>query len=90
MVANFEIIKYFTKKISEVVPEDRASPMNKSGTVDFGFCRVTMVSADHSSSCGIPGGDDFEGGAAAGYIIRFPGTDVTIYHAGDTGVFLDM
>ena len=90
LVANFEIVKYFLKKRMDGVPEENVSPMNKSGTVDFGFCRVTMVSADHSSSCGIPEGDNFEGGAAGGFIIRFPGTDVTIYHAGDTGVFGDM
>lgn len=25
--------------------------MNKGGTVDFDFCSVTMVNADHSSAC---------------------------------------
>jgi L-ascorbate metabolism protein UlaG (beta-lactamase superfamily) len=50
-----------------------------------------MVSADHSSSCGIHQGNIFDGGAAAGFVIRFPHLgDYSIYHAGDTGIFLDM
>lgn len=33
----------------------------------------------------------FDGGAPAGFVIRFPQYgDISIYHAGDTGVFLDM
>ncbi len=30
------------------------------------------------------------GGSPAGWIIRFPGSDLSVYHAGDTGVFSDM
>ena len=61
--------------------------MNKGGTVDFGHCRVTMVSADHSSGCMAHDGM-IEGGAAAGFVLRTP--EFSIYHAGDTNVFGDM
>ena len=63
--------------------------MNKSGTFDFGFCKITMVGADHSSSCGIHEGNVIDGGAPAGWVVRF-GNGVSVYHAGDTGVFSDM
>ena len=54
----------------------------------MGWCKLTMVGADHSSSCGMHEGNMFDGGAPAGWILRFG--DHSIYHAGDTGVFLDM
>ena len=63
--------------------------MNKSGTADLGFCKITMVGADHSSSCGMHEGNIIDGGAPAGWVIRF-GNGTSVYHAGDTGVFSDM
>ena len=53
------------------VDQSKTLVMNKSGTRDFGWCKVTMVNADHSSSCGMHQGNIFDGGAAAGYVIRF-------------------
>ena len=65
--------------------------MNKSDTVDLKWCKVTMVNADHSSGCPMADGHIFDGGAAAGFVIRFPQCgDISLYHAGDTGIFLDM
>lgn len=61
--------------------------MNKGGTVDFGFCKVTMVSADHSSGCMTDHGLTV-GGEPAGYVVR--AHDFGVYHAGDTNVFTDM
>ena len=56
----------------------------------MGWCKITQVSADHSSSCGFSdNGIPIYSGTAAGWIIRFPG-GVSVYHAGDTGVFGDM
>lgn len=46
----YEIGQYY-KEIAKVA-EDRLLMMNKSGTNDLGWCKITMVSADHSSSCG--------------------------------------
>ena len=68
---------------------ERCHGMNKSGTLEFGFCKVTMVNADHSSSCGMHYGFLQDGGNAAGFVIRFP-SGVTVYHSGDTGIFGDM
>ena len=64
------------------------SACGKSGTVDLDWCKFTMVSADHSSSCGFHEGNIIDGGEAAGFVIRFG--DLSVYHAGDTGVFGDM
>lgn len=65
--------------------------MNKSGTADLKWCKVTMVNADHSSGCPMDDGHIFDGGAAAGFVLRFPQYgDMSIYHMGDTGIFLDM
>lgn len=64
--------------------------MNKGGTIDYGFCQVTMVTADHSSCCGIPGGDIFDGGAPGGFVLTIPHLNARIYHGGDTNVFGDM
>jgi L-ascorbate metabolism protein UlaG (beta-lactamase superfamily) len=62
--------------------------MNKGGTLDLGWVRVTMVHADHS--CGILDGDTLVyGGEAVGYVLTFP-NGVRLYAAGDTNVFSDM
>ncbi len=63
--------------------------MNKSGPLEFGFCRVTMVNADHSSMCGMHNGLLQDGGNAAGFVVRFS-SGVSVYHSGDTGIFGDM
>jgi L-ascorbate metabolism protein UlaG (beta-lactamase superfamily) len=62
--------------------------MNKGGTVDLGFVKLTMTHAIHS--CGIL--DDNKiiyGGEAAGYVIT-QRDGRRIYFAGDTNVFSDM
>jgi L-ascorbate metabolism protein UlaG (beta-lactamase superfamily) len=65
--------------------------MNKGGSVDLGWVRITMTSAEHSSSCGFHEGHLSQGGEAAGWIVCFPQLEnLAIYHAGDTGVFGDM
>lgn len=49
-----------------------------------------MVSADHSSSCGFSDeGIPHYAGAASGWVVRLA-NGVSLYHAGDTGVFGDM
>jgi L-ascorbate metabolism protein UlaG (beta-lactamase superfamily) len=62
--------------------------MNKGGTVDLGFVKLTMTHAVHS--CGIlDDGKIIYGGEAAGYVLTQ--TDGRrIYIAGDTNVFSDM
>ena len=63
--------------------------MKKSGVVKFAWGSVTMVGADHSSTCGIHDGNLIDGGNPAGFILRF-NTGEVVYHSGDTGVFGDM
>lgn len=66
------------------LPENQAREMNKGGSVVFDDFKVTMVSANHSSS--------FNGqytGEPAGLMIRFD-NGYTVYHAGDTNVMYDM
>jgi L-ascorbate metabolism protein UlaG (beta-lactamase superfamily) len=62
--------------------------MNKGGTVDLGFAKLTMTHAVHS--CGILEDDKIiYGGEAAGYVLT-PKQGPPIYMAGDTNVFSDM
>jgi len=87
-ISNYELIGgYLVKQCG--VPAERGFGMNKGGTADFGFCKITAVSADHSSGC--PGHEEGTfgyGGNPMGFVITL--ADTTIYHAGDTNVFLDM
>jgi len=69
----------------------KAIGMNKSGTVDLGGLRLTMVGADHSSGFVDATGQMVFGGEAAGFVAHFgDGEGEAIYHAGDTGLFGDM
>ncbi len=62
--------------------------INKGGTVDLGFAKLTMTQAIHSG--GIKEGDQtLYGGEPAGYILRTP-QGRSAYFAGDTCVFGDM
>ena len=62
--------------------------VNKGGTVDVGFARLTMTHALHSNSIK-DGSKLLYGGEAAGYIIREP-KGRTAYFAGDTSLFAEM
>jgi L-ascorbate metabolism protein UlaG (beta-lactamase superfamily) len=62
--------------------------INKGGTVDLGFAKLTMTHALHSSS--IKDGDNLlYGGEAAGYVLTLPDGH-RAYFAGDTALFGDM
>lgn len=62
--------------------------MNKGGTVDLGFVKLTMTHALHSNA--IKDGENLVyGGEAAGYILTLP-DGKTAYFAGDTALFSDM
>lgn len=65
-----------------------AEGMNKSGAVSFEGMTITMVDAKHSSSIEA-GAEIFPGADPGGFVVKFE-NGLTIYHAGDTGVFLDM
>ncbi|KAF5091365.1 metal-dependent hydrolase [Methanospirillum sp. J.3.6.1-F.2.7.3] len=61
--------------------------MNIGGTIVVDDVSFTMTQALHSSWIE-EAGIGMYGGSAAGFIIRMDG--VTVYHAGDTGLFSDM
>ena len=64
--------------------------MQHGGSKDFGFAKITMVFADHSSTSTGPNGVQITGGLACGYIIEIPNHNYTVYFAGATGMFSDM
>lgn len=83
VLAIFETASYFEKKgVKNTVG------INKGGTVDLGFARLTMTHALHS--CSIKDGDNLlYGGEAAGYILTLK-DGRSAYFAGDTALFGDM
>ena len=83
VIGGFELCSWLASKGVE-----NTVAMNKGGTIDLDWAKITMVHAAHS--CGIQDGDAIiYGGDAAGYVIQFQDS-VTVYAAGDTGVFGDM
>lgn len=83
VVAIFETASWFEKKGLK-----NTIGINKGGTVDLGFAKLTMTNALHS--CSIKDGDDLiYGGEAAGYVLTLP-DGRSAYFAGDTALFSDM
>jgi L-ascorbate metabolism protein UlaG (beta-lactamase superfamily) len=83
VVGIYEVASYFAKKgVKNTIG------INKGGTVDLGFVKLTMTHAIHSSA--IQDGDQtLYGGEAAGYVITGK-AGRRIYFAGDTDVFSGM
>lgn len=83
VIAIFETASWLQQKGVQ-----NADGMNKGGTVDLGFAKLTMTHALHSNS--IKDGDQLlYGGEAAGYVLTLP-DGRTAYFAGDTSLFGDM
>lgn len=78
IIATFEIVQYASKQGLS------GHPMNIGGAKDFPFGKVKLTIAHHSSS--FPDGS--YAGEPTGVLLTIDG--VTIYHAGDTGLFYDM
>ena len=83
VVANFEICMWLANRGVSAI-----DPMNSGGTTDQGGFQVTMVRADHSSTM-IDGEVFTPLGNPHGLIIAAQG-EPSIYHMGDTDVFMDM
>lgn len=83
VIGIFELASYFEKKgVKNTIA------VNKGGTIDLGFAKLTMTQALHSSS--IKDGDNLlYGGEAAGYVLA-PKEERAAYFAGDTSLFGDM
>ena len=83
IVAIYETCLWFNSKgIHDTLP------MSKGGTQKAGEIEVTMVHAIHSNGIEDEGKIVY-GGEPCGYVLRLPG-GLTMYHAGDTGIFGDM
>jgi len=82
VIAIFEICKWL-----ELKGVKNYDPMNIGGTIEVAGLVVHMVPALHSSGF-VENGSIVYGGNPCGYVIEFGGH--RIYHAGDTGLFLDM
>lgn len=78
VVANFEIVGWCSAKGA------KGHPMHIGGGHTFPFGHVKLTIAHHGSTG--PGGEAL--GNPAGFVITMDGK--RIYHAGDTGLFLDM
>jgi len=78
VVSNYEIVGWFGNKGVE------GHPLHIGGARAFPFGRVKLTIAHHGSTG--PEGEPL--GNPAGILLTMGG--VTIYHAGDTGLFLDM
>ena len=83
VIATFELANYLE---SQGVPNVVGG--NHGGTVAFEGGTTKFTPAWHTSSYEAPDGSVVAPGIPAGHVIRFGGK--TVYHAGDTGLFLDM
>jgi L-ascorbate metabolism protein UlaG (beta-lactamase superfamily) len=81
LIANYEIAEYFAAKGA------KTHGMNPGGGFNFPFGRVKLTLAHHTSSLGA-GLHPIYLGSACGLLIQADGK--TLYHAGDTALFLDM
>jgi L-ascorbate metabolism protein UlaG (beta-lactamase superfamily) len=81
IIANYEIAEYFAAKGA------RTHGMNPGGGFNFPFGRVKLTLAHHTSSFDA-GLEPVYMGAPCGLLIQAGGK--TLYHAGDTALFLDM
>lgn len=81
IVSNFETATYCGEQ------GVKAHPMQIGGAHQFPFGRLKLTIAHHSSSFSTPHGFSYLGNPA-GMVITADGK--TVYHAGDTGLFLDM
>jgi len=65
-----------------------AHPLHIGGGHDFPFGRAKLTIAHHGSAYPVDGENLQSMGLAAGVLVTMGGK--TVYHAGDTGLFLDM
>lgn len=79
IISNFELAQFAGKQ------NLKAHPLHIGGRAKFPFGWVKLTIAHHGST--LPDGEGY-GGNPAGALINIDGK--TIYHAGDTGLFLDM
>jgi len=81
IIAPYELAMYCQSQGAKV------HPMHIGGSFPFPFGRVKLTIAHHGSGMEINGKMAYMGNPC-GYLVTIDGR--TIYHAGDTGLFLDM
>jgi len=81
IIANYEIAEYFGAQGAKV------HAMNPGGGHDFAFGRVKLTLAHHTSSLEAGLNPKYMG-VPCGLLVHADGR--TLYHAGDTALFLDM
>lgn len=81
LIANYEIAEYFGAKGA------KTHGMNPGGGFDFPFGRVKLTLAHHTSSVNA-GLNPVYLGVPCGLLVQADGK--TLYHAGDTALFMDM
>ncbi|MEI6463446.1 MAG: metal-dependent hydrolase [Verrucomicrobiota bacterium] len=81
IIANFEIAEYYAAKGA------KTHGMNPGGAFAFPFGRVKLTLAHHSSSLEA-GLNPLYMGVPCGILVQADGK--TLYHAGDTALFMDM
>ena len=79
LIANYEIVTWFQ---NQGITNTHAMHIGGQHAFDFGTVKLTIA---HHGSC-LPDGSN--GGQPTGILLTT--VDGTIYHAGDTGLFLDM
>ncbi|MCH8928124.1 MAG: metal-dependent hydrolase [Candidatus Marinimicrobia bacterium] len=82
VIANYEIANYFQKK------GVKSAAMHIGGRKEFPFGTVKFTIAHHGSGLDTPDEGMIYMGNPCGVIVSVDGKN--IYHAGDTGLFLDM
>lgn len=82
VISNFEISQYLGKK------NILCHPMHIGGSFKFPFGRVKMTPALHGSDLTDENGNVVAGGNPSGFLIEIHGQK--IYHAGDTGLSMEM
>jgi len=82
IIAPFELASYCGKQGVQV------HPMHIGGGHDFPFGRVKLTIAHHGSGADLGGDSLAYMGNPCGFLVTMDGK--TLYHAGDTGLFLDM
>ena len=83
VVCNAAVAAYLSRKGVK-----KTIVLDYSGTYETENVKIVMVYADHTSSID-ENGQRVDGGEAAGFVVQCE-NGVTLYHAGDTGVFGDM
>ncbi len=76
LFANYDLEMYLVNQYK--ISEDQLIPANVGGYVEFDSVKLALTPAIHSSEHGDPNGTVISGDG------------VTVYHAGDTGLFADM